>query len=42
LHLGAGVEGFAVGDQVVYGLPTLGAYCQERIYPDQPQLIGPI
>ena len=33
LDLGSGVEGFVVGDQVVYGLPPLGAYCQERIYP---------
>jgi NADPH2:quinone reductase len=31
--LGPGVEGFAVGDQVVYGLPPLGAYSQERVYP---------
>ena len=33
LDLGSGVEDFAVGDQVVYGLPPLGAYSQERIYP---------
>lgn len=33
LELGFGVEDFAVGDQVVYGLPPLGAYCQERNYP---------
>jgi NADPH2:quinone reductase len=31
--LGPDVEGFAVGDPVVYGLPPLGAYSQERIYP---------
>jgi NADPH2:quinone reductase len=30
---GPGVEGFAVGDRVVYGLPPLGAYSQERVYP---------
>ena len=33
LALGPGVESFAAGDQVVYGLPPLGAYCQERVYP---------
>ncbi|GMQ74837.1 MAG: quinone oxidoreductase [Gammaproteobacteria bacterium] len=33
MEIGAGVEGFAVGDRVVYGLPPLGAYSQERIYP---------
>ena len=33
LELGPGVEGFAVGDKVVYGLPPLGAYSQERTYP---------
>jgi len=33
MELGPGVEGFAIGDQVVYGLPPLGAYSQERIYP---------
>ena len=33
LDLGSGVEDFAVGDRVVYGLPPLGAYSQERIYP---------
>ena len=33
LELGPGVEGFAVGDRVVYGLPPLGAYAEERIYP---------
>lgn len=33
LELGPGVEDFAVGDRVVYGLPPLGAYAQERIYP---------
>ena len=33
LDLGPGVEDFAVGDQVAYGLPPLGAYSQERIYP---------
>jgi NADPH2:quinone reductase len=32
-ELGPGTEGFAVGDRVVYGLPPLGAYSQERIYP---------
>ena len=33
LELGPEVEEFAVGDRVVYGLPPLGAYTQERIYP---------
>lgn len=33
LALGPGVEDFAVGDTVVYGLPPLGAYSQERLYP---------
>ena len=33
MKLGSGVENFAVGDPVVYGLPPLGAYSQERIYP---------
>jgi NADPH2:quinone reductase len=33
LQLGREVEGFDVGDKVVYGLPPLGAYSQERIYP---------
>jgi NADPH2:quinone reductase len=32
-ELGPGVEDFRVGDKVVYGLPPLGAYCQERLYP---------
>jgi NADPH2:quinone reductase len=32
-ELGSDVDGFAVGDQVVYGLPPLGAYSQERLYP---------
>ena len=33
IALGPNVEDFALGDRVVYGLPPLGAYCQERIYP---------
>lgn len=33
LALGLGVSDFAIGDKVVYGLPPLGAYCEERIYP---------
>ena len=33
LELGSGVEDFDVGDRVVYGLPPLGAYSQERNYP---------
>jgi NADPH2:quinone reductase len=33
LELGPGVEDFRVGDRVVYGLPPLGAYCEERLYP---------
>ncbi|MEM9046584.1 MAG: quinone oxidoreductase [Pseudomonadota bacterium] len=33
LELGGGVSGFSVGDPVVYGLPPLGAYCEERNYP---------
>ncbi len=33
LELGSGVEDFAVGEKVVYGLPPLGAYAQERLYP---------
>ncbi|PIW26957.1 MAG: quinone oxidoreductase [Rhodospirillales bacterium CG15_BIG_FIL_POST_REV_8_21_14_020_66_15] len=32
-RLGAGVTGFAVGDKAVYGLPPLGAYAEERLYP---------
>ena len=31
--LGPGVEGFEIGDRVVYGLPPLGAYSEERLYP---------
>ena len=31
--LDPGVSGFAIGDKVVYGLPPLGAYSQERLYP---------
>lgn len=31
--LGPGVTDFAVGERVVYGLPPLGAYAQERLYP---------
>jgi len=31
--LGPEVTGLAVGDRVVYGLPPLGAYAQERLYP---------
>jgi NADPH2:quinone reductase len=47
LELGPGVEDFAVGDRVVYGLPPLGAYSQERIYPVStlvriPQGIDPV
>ncbi len=33
LEPGPGVVDFAAGDKVVYGLPPLGAYAQERIYP---------
>ncbi len=33
VELGPDIEGFAVGDRVVYGLPPLGAYSQERVYP---------
>ncbi len=33
LELGPGVTDFAVGDRVVYGLPPLGAYSEERLYP---------
>lgn len=32
-EIGPDVESFDVGDQVVYGLPPLGAYSQERLYP---------
>ncbi|MHA1527472.1 MAG: quinone oxidoreductase family protein [Alphaproteobacteria bacterium] len=32
-RLGPGVREFAVGDRVVYGLPPLGAYSDERLYP---------
>ncbi len=39
--LGPDVEGFAVGDRTVYGLPPLGAYSQERIYPISTLLIIP-
>lgn len=31
--LGPDTRGFAVGDKVVYGLPPLGAYATERLYP---------
>ncbi len=30
---GAGVEDFSAGDKVCYGLPPLGAYAEERVYP---------
>ncbi len=33
VELGPDIEGFAVADRVVYGLPPLGAYSQERVYP---------
>ena len=33
IGVGPGVEEFAVGDLVVYGLPPLGAYAEERLYP---------
>ncbi len=33
LEAGPGVSDFAAGDKVVYGLPPLGAYAQERVYP---------
>jgi NADPH:quinone reductase-like Zn-dependent oxidoreductase len=33
LGVGPGVEGFRAGDKVVYGLPPLGAYADERLYP---------
>jgi len=33
IETGPGVSGFKVGDEVVYGLPPLGAYAQERVYP---------
>lgn len=33
LDVGAGVTGMAPGDRVVYGLPPLGAYAEERLYP---------
>ena len=30
---GSGVENFKLGDRVVYGVPPLGSYSEERIYP---------
>jgi len=33
IETGPDTDGFAVGDKVVYGLPPLGAYAQERTYP---------
>jgi NADPH2:quinone reductase len=32
-ELGPGVENFKEGDRVVYGLPPLGSYSEERVYP---------
>lgn len=32
-QIGPQVQGLQVGDRVVYGLPPLGAYCEERLYP---------
>lgn len=34
-EVGSNVSGFAVGDRVVYGVPPLGAYSEERVYPAQ-------
>jgi len=39
--VGDGVEDFAVGDKVCYGLPPLGAYAEERIYPAQTLIAVP-
>ncbi|MDX1710752.1 MAG: quinone oxidoreductase [Rhodovibrionaceae bacterium] len=44
---GPDVGDFALGDKVVYGLPPLGAYSQERIYPVEtlvkiPEGINPV
>jgi NADPH:quinone reductase-like Zn-dependent oxidoreductase len=33
MSVGPRVEGFRAGDKVVYGLPPLGAYAEERLYP---------
>ena len=32
--VGKGVEGLEVGDRVCYASPPLGAYCEERDFPD--------
>jgi NADPH:quinone reductase-like Zn-dependent oxidoreductase len=34
-EIGSDVSDFAVGDRVVYGVPPLGAYSEERVYPTQ-------
>jgi NADPH2:quinone reductase len=41
LETGPGVIEFAAGDHVVYGLPPLGAYAEERIYPTRTLLHMP-
>lgn len=33
IAIGPGVADFRVGDKAAYGLPPLGAYAQERVYP---------
>jgi len=35
IALGDGVTEFAIGDKAAYGLPPLGAYAEERVYPAQ-------
>ncbi len=41
LAVGSGVEDFKPGDKVVYGLPPLGAYAEERLYPTETLLHVP-
>lgn len=39
--VGDGVDGFREGDRVCYGLPPLGAYAEERIYPAAGLIVVP-
>jgi NADPH:quinone reductase-like Zn-dependent oxidoreductase len=39
--LGAGVENLNIGDRVVYGVPPLGSYSEERVYPADRLVVVP-
>ena len=40
-ELGPGVENLKTGDRVVYGVPPLGSYSEERVYPADSLIVVP-